>query len=233
MTFLDLVNRMLRTCAIIRGDTDAIATFNDIQHNASLNLSIVAAQDELTRLIADRLIPYERKTSGTITTVAGTRTYALASDFLRFYGKAHLYTSSENRQLYEYPGGQERLQLEIYTYATDQGDPSAWYWEPTTTKQIGFFQVPQGSGTVYSYEYEGSVMVSASTDTMPFHNDEENFMFSAMAARRFKFMWEDVKNEMDIQSVLDKDTTYRSSKATLIALIKGQNPARNYANQYI
>jgi len=233
MTFLECVNRILRKVAILRGDTDPITTFSDVQHNASLNIAIVAVQDELTRLVADRLIPYERKTSGTITTVAGTRTYSLASDFIRFYGVAHLYTSSANRQLYEYPGGLEALQLQIFTYATDTGDPSAWYWEPTTTKQIGLFQVPQSSNTVYSYEYEGSVLVSSSTDTMPFHNNEENYMFSDIAARRFKFMWEDTKNELDLQAVLDKDTTYNSSKATLMALIKGRNRSRNYANQYL
>lgn len=232
MTFLQCVNRILRICAIIRGDTDEIATFSDVQHNASLNLAIVASQDELTRLIADRLIPSERQTSGTITSVANHRTYSLASDFIRFYGFPHLYTSSQNLQLYEYPGGLERLQLDIFTYATDTGQPHAWYWEPASTKKIGLFQVPQSSDEVYSYEYEGSVMVDSISDTMPFHNDEENFMFAAMAARRFKFMWEDVKNEIDIQAVLEKDTTYRSSKATLIALIRGQNPARNYANQY-
>ena len=75
-------------------------------------------------------------------------------------------------------------------------------------------------------------MVDAVSDDMPFHNDEENFMFCEMAARRFKYAWEDVKNELDIQAVLDKDMTYRSSKATLISLIKGQNPRRTYSHHY-
>lgn len=232
MTFLECINRILRTCAILRGDTDPITTFSDVQHNASLNLAIVATQNELTRLIADRLIPAERQTSGVVTLVASTRTYALASDFLRFYGFPHFYDSSANRQIYEWPGGLEALQIEIYTYATDTGDPNWWYWEPTSTKKVGFFQVPQSGGSL-AYEYEGSVLVDAVADTMPFHNDEENYMFVDMASRRFKFMWEDVKNELDIQGVLEKDTTYRSSKAMLISLIKGKKPVRSYGNQYV
>lgn len=232
MTFLECINRILRTCAVIRGDTDTVSTFSDTAHNASLNLAIVASQNELTRLISDRLIPYERQTSGTITTVSGTRTYTLASDFTRFYGVPHFYDSSANRQIYEWPGGLEKLQIEIYTYATDTGTPNWWYWEPTSTKKVGFFEVPDSSGTVLSYEYEGSVMVDTATDTMPFHNDEENFMFTEMAARRFKFMFEDVKNELDIQNVLERDTTYRSSKAALIALIKGTKPKRSYMSHY-
>ena len=231
MTFLEAVNRILRTCAILRGDTDPITSFSSTQHNASLNLAIVATQNELTRLVADRLIPSERQTSGIISLVANTRAYALAADFLRFYGNTHFYDSGANRQIYEWAGGLESLQHEIYTYATDTGDPNWRYWEPAATKQIGFFQVPSSARTL-SYEYEGSVMVRVITDTMPFHSDEENFMFVDMAARRFKFMWEDLKNELDIQAVLDKDTTYRSSKATLMALIRGANPGRTYAHQY-
>lgn len=235
MTLLQCVNRILRLNAILRGDTDEISTFSDTQHNASLNLAIVAVQNELVRLVADRLLPYERQTSGTVTLATGTRTYSLASDFTRFYGIPHFYDSDGNRQIYEFPGGLEALQIQYYTYATDSGDPNHFYWEPTTTKKVGFFQVPSSGqdGKILSYEYEGSVLVSSVSDTMPFHNDEEAFMFTEMATRRFKYSWEDVKNELDIQAVLDKDGTWKSSKAMLIALIKGYKPVRSYGNRYV
>ena len=231
-TFLDTVNRILRMNAVIRGDTDTVSSFSDTQHNASLNLAIVATQNELVRLISDRLIPAERTTSGTITLVASTRTYTLASDFTRFYGVPHFYNSSANVHIYEWPGGLEALQVQIYTYATDTGEPNWWYWEPGATKQVGLFQVPAQSGAVWSYEYEGSVLISLSTDTLPFHNTEEDYMFIEMAGRRFKFLFEDVKNELDIQAVLERDTTYRSSKTALLNLIKGQKPKKSYNNVY-
>lgn len=233
MTLIQAINRVFRTCAIIRGDTDTVSSLSDTQHNASINLAVVAIQNELVRLVADRLIPYERKTSGTFTLVANTRTYSLASDFLRLYGFPHFYSSSANRQFYEWPGGLENLQVQQYNYQTQAGDPNWWYFEPTTTKQVGLFQVPQASGAVWAYEYEGSTTVSAASDTMPFHNIEENYMFCEMASRRFKFLYEDIKNELDISAVLEKDTTYRNSKATLLALIKGKDPSRNYSNQYV
>jgi hypothetical protein len=53
-----------------------------------------------------------------------------------------------------------------------------------------------------------------------------------MAGRRFKYMFEDVKNEVDIASVLDKDLTYKTAKTTLLKLIKGQNPSRSYGAVY-
>lgn len=60
MNFLSAVNRVLRTNNIIRGDDDAITTFSDTQHNATLNLALIAIQDELTETVADRLISYEK-----------------------------------------------------------------------------------------------------------------------------------------------------------------------------
>jgi hypothetical protein len=234
MTLLQCVNRILRLNGQIRGDTDEISTFSDTQHNASLNLAIVAVQNELVRLVADRLIPYERQTSGTVTLATATRTYSLASDFTRFYGVPHFYDSDGNRQIYEYPGGLEALQIDHYTYATDSGDVNWFYQEPTTSKKVGFFQVPSSgeNGKVLTYEYEGSVLVDSVSDTIPFHNDEEAYMFTEMASRRFKYLWEDVKNELDIQAVLDKDGTWRSSKAMLMALMKGYKPVRRYGTSY-
>lgn len=236
MTFLECINRILRSNAIIRGDTDTVATFNDVQHNASLNVGIVAVQNELIKLIAERLIPKERNTSGSITFVTNTRTYDLATGFTRFYGEPHFFNSTQNRQIYEYPGGLEKLQVEIFNYATQYGQPNWWYWEPTnsTLKKVGFFLVPSSAenGQVWTYDYEASVMVTASSDNLPFHNDEENFTFTEMAGRRFKFMFEDVKNEADIQRILEADTSYRSAKSTLLKLLRGQNPAPCYGYRY-
>lgn len=231
MTFLELVNRMFRQNGILRGDTDAISSFADTQHNASTQIAVIAAQNELTDLVADNLIPAERKTSGAITTVAGQRTYSLPSDFLRFYGHAHLYDAADNRQLYEYSGGLPQLQLDYYDYATQEGEPNWWYFEPTSGKKIGFFQVPDSPET-FTFDYEGSVMISAVSDNLPFSADEESYAFAEMAGRRFKYMFEDVNNQADIVAVLMADQTYRRAKARLAALLRGRNPARAYGFVY-
>lgn len=224
----------MRLNAIIRGDTDLPTTFSDVQHNASINLAVVAVQDELTYLVADRMIPSERKTTGTISLGVQTRTYALAADFLRFYGEPHLMNSTLNRQIYEYGGGLEQLQVDIFNYATQYGQPNWFYFEPGATDKIGLFQVPGAAeaGQQWTYDYEGSVLVTASTDTLPFHSTEQDNMFIAMAGRRFKYLFEDVANKADIQAVLNADMTYRASKAALLALIRGRNPARTYASNY-
>lgn len=236
MTFIEVVTRILRLNAVIRGDTDTPTTFNDVQHNASLNIAIVATQNELIRLIAERLIPKERNSTGSITFSTNTRVYNLATGFTRFFGFPHFYNSTQNRQIYEYEGGLSKLQTDVFNYATQYGQPNWWYWEPsnTTLKQVGFFQVPSSSenGQAWTYDYEASVMMTLSTDTLPFHNDEENFIFTEMAGRRFKFMFEDVKNEGDIQKILDADRSYMSAKTTLLKLIKGQNSGNRYGYSY-
>lgn len=230
MTLLEAVTRILRLNAILRGDTDAPTSFSDTNHNASMQLAIVAVQDELTSLTAERLVPYE-KTSATITLATGTRTYSLATDFVNFYGYPHFYDTEGNRLLPEWPGGQEKLQLEDFQYLTRTGTPSWWYWEPTTSKKVGFYYAPDSSynGKTLTYHYERSVMVSVAADTMPFHNNEENYTFCQLAGRRFKFMFEDVDNKADIQGILDNDVSYRTAKGTLVRLMRGTNPSRNYA----
>ena len=150
-TFLDAVNRILRTNGIIRGDDDEVTTFNDIQHNATLNLAKIAVQDELVEFVADRLIPLEQ-TTGTMSVSSGVRTYTLASDFVQFYGHPLFYDSTNNRQLYEYPGGEEALRLQIFNYKTVSGDPSYWYFVGASTNQVGFYQVPNAAKS-YSYDY--------------------------------------------------------------------------------
>lgn len=236
MTFLEAINRILRSSAIIRGDTDTIATFNDVAHNASLNVGILAVQNELVRLIADKLIPKERNTTGSITLATNTRVYDLASGFTRFYGTPHFYNAAQNRQIYEYLGGLQRLQTEIYNFAVQYGQPNWWYWEPSdqALKQIGLFQVPSSSenGQAWTYDYEASVMVEASSDNLPFHNSEECYAFVEMCGRRFKFMFEDTKNEADIQRILDADTSYKSAKATLFKLLRGEIPNARWGYYY-
>lgn len=233
MTLLECVNRILRLNAIIRGDTDTVSTFSDTAHNASLNIAILAIQEEIIRLIARRLIPKERNTSGNILFVAGNRTYDLASDFIRFYGIPHFYSSTDNRQLFEYSGGLERLQIDVADYETQPGDPQWWYFEPmdSTNKKVGFFQVPNIAKTL-TYDYEASVLPSIAADELPFHNDEESFTFTSMASRRFKYMYEDVKNQQDIQGVLDGDRGYLTSTTTLYQLLKGQNASTHYGATY-
>ncbi len=225
-TFLDAVNRILIINGIIRGDTDAITTFSDLQHSATVGIAQVAVQDEISDLVSDMLLPAEHDSTGTVSAVASTRSYSLPSDFVRFFSSGSLYNSDENIRIYEFPGGEPRL-MELYTnYKTQESSPIHWYFDLTTTKKIALWPVPQEEKN-YTFDYQADVQVSNAVDTLPFHNNSESFAFCRLAARRFKAMFEgtDLAN-------LDQDPERMKAKATLINLIKGTNPTKMWANTY-
>lgn len=216
----------MRIEGILRGDTDAVTTFSDLQHGATINLAQIAIQDELNELVSDSLLPYEKKTTGSIVTVATTRSYALATDFIRFFGRPMLYDSVSNFELFEFPGGEDRMKVNDFQYKTTPGNPICFYFEATTTKKISFYPVPLGAVT-YIYDYEGDVSVTNATDTLPFHNESEAQAFCRLASRRFKMVYEG----MD-PALIAQDPEHMKAKAVLADLIIGKNPPRLYAPVY-
>lgn len=233
-TFIDGVNRLMRINGVIRGDDDAITTFSDTQHSAEIQLAQIAIQDELTDLVSDRLISYE-KTTATITLSTSTRTYALATDFIRFYGTyPSFYDSTDNVRIYEFKGGEDKLRDLDYQYKTTQGSPDFWYWHDTTTKQVAFYSVPNSTynNRSLSYDYEKSVTVTNSSDTLPFITTEEYHAFIRCASRRFEFY--KMRNTEFGQAIgdLNKDPIYSNAKACLYNLMRPTNPAKYYGHSY-
>jgi len=229
MDFVTGVNRLLRTNQIIGGDDDDIVDFTDTQHAADIELAQIAIQDELSSLVADKMIPYE-KASNTISLVTGTRTYALQTDFVRFYGtRPSFYDSTDNTKIWEYVGGEDQLRDDDYQYKTAQGNPWAWYWHNTTTKQVAFYSVPSSTynGRSLSYDYEKSVAVTLYTDTLPFINDEEAQAFISCAARRFRVMDESLQ-----VTKLEDDPIYSSAMSRLLSFLKNTNPSEKYGRSY-
>ena len=229
MDFITGLNRLLRTVQIITGDDDDITTFDDTQHAADIELAQIAIQDELSDLIANKFIDYEKATA-TISLVTSTRTYALASDFVRFYGtNPSFYDSTDNVRHYEYIGGEDALRDTDYQYKTTEGGPWAWYWDSTTSKSVAFYSVPQSTynGRSLSYDYEKSVAVTVAADTLPFHNDEAAQAFISCAARRFKMM-----DESLVVQRIEDDPAYTSAKGRLIAFLGNRNASGSYGRRY-
>jgi len=230
LNFLGAINRIMRIEGILRGDTDAVTTFSDLQHGATINLAQIAIQDELNELTSDTLIPYEKKTTGSIVSVAGTRSYALSSDFIRFFGTPMLYDSASNFEMFMFPGGEDKLKQEIFNYKTQQSTPFYFYFgattESTSQKQISFYPVPQGAVT-YSYDYEGDVSVTNATDILPFQNEQEAQAFCRLASRRFKMVYEG----MD-PALIAQDPEHLKAKAVLFDLMVGRNAPKFYAPVY-
>lgn len=227
MTFLDAVNRLLRASGILRGDDDALTNFASTQHNAAMNLAIVAVQSELADLVSDRLIPYE-KTSDTLAILNGTRVYSLAQDFVRFFGqKPFLYNAADNIQVFEYPGGVDALRHAILDYKTQTGYPQWWYYEDTTSKKIGIYPVPDEDGS-WEYDYEKDIRVSASTDALPFHSSTEGEAFADLALQRFKTLL----TRQPLDGLRDSKDRLEA-KARLANLMRHTAPPNRYGARYL
>lgn len=223
MLFVEAVNRVLRSNGRLGADDDDV-TFNDTAQRSTITLARIAIQDELNDLVSDNLIPYE-VTTGTITTSDSSSVYALPTDFVRFYGEpASLYYSTGNRNLFEYPGGLDALRITFPRYAVEKGEPHHWYFFPTTTKRVAFWQVPSGIYT-YSFLYEKSVAVTDSTDTLPFHTEPEAQTFCQAAGRRFKAM---IEESSDVERFILADPSYTTARTRLMAMMKGRNPYSRY-----
>lgn len=226
--FITGLNRLFRDENIIAHDDDDITTFGDTQHAADINRGKAAIQNELSEIVSERLIPYE-KTSATITLLTNTRVYALESDFVRFFGIASFYDSTDNIRIFEHPGGEALLQQQDFQYKTVQSSPNSWYWDNTTTKKVGFYSVPNSTYNNRSldYDYEKSVMVTNTIDTLPFHNDEEYFAFISMAARRFHFKLPGIEgNHLE-------DPEYLNAKSRLYQFLRPANPSKSYGYTYL
>ena len=233
MDFLGAVNRVLVNAFIIKGDDDLLTNFNDNQHEGSLRIAKQAIQTELNYFNSVFSTSYERApTVGQITIVAGTRAYALPSDFVRFWGDdPYLYQSTDPQdRVYEYPGGENHLRKHNAEYKTDQGSIEWWYWEQATTKQIAMYNVPDSEedGNIYQFDYERDVSVSNSTDTIPFQNEAESEAFADMASRRFTYM---IDKDLDLAN-LEDDREYQTAQSTLMNFMTPRNASRNYAKRY-
>lgn len=228
MIFLEAVNRLLRINTIIKGDDDDITTFSDTQHAADVSLAQIAIQDELAEIISERLIPYEH-TTATISLVSGQRSYALETNFIRFFGLPLFLDTTDNNRILEYNGGEQALMVHDSYYKTVAGSPMYFYWDNTTTKKVAFYNVPSASfdSRSLSYDYEKSVMVTNTTDTVPFQNSEENYAFVSMAAQRFKFMLE--KKET---GELMRNSTYANAKTRLYSLLRWKDQSSHYGKSY-
>ena len=83
------------------------------------------------------------------------------------------------------------------------------------------------NGRALTFDYSASVNVSASTDTIPLPTTDQQYAFTNMAARRFKFLFEG-----KVDQPVDSDPVYKESRATLLALIKGKQPSTMYGSVY-
>lgn len=238
MNFLEAVNELLIIEGIISGDDDEISSFSDSQHVISTKLAKRAVQQELASLIADQVIPYERETA-TLTTVVGTRTYALATGFTRFRGTPNPYLweiddagDAVGPFVKEFPGGEESLIRTYFQYTVHQAKPIYWYWVGGSELTIGLYPIPDVAYK-YRYYYEKDVSVSSETDTMPFVTNTQSQQFVQLAARKFKYLRLSAQErEVFFPEGVERDDVLLSNRAILNDLLTHKQSPKRYGRRY-
>lgn len=229
-TYLDAVNRVLRTNGFLGDDDDDLESFTTTQHQASMNVAKIAVTTTLTSLIADQLIPHEQEEAN-ITYTVGERAYSLDCNFIRFAGIPYLREldaegNPTTHKLWEFKGGEERLRDTIHNYRTTPGKPIWWYYINSDEKKIGVYPVPDAATTIL-YIFEKDLSISNYQDVLPFNNTMEFDSFCNMASRTFKYIFE--KSPM---AGLSNDVIYASSKSTFQQLIRATDADRHYGATY-
>jgi len=230
MTFLEAVNRMLRLATLMQWDDDDITSFSSTQHAANISLCRQAVQHVLNDLVADEFL-WDEDATGNITTVASTRTYSLAADFVQLDGEKPWFylleggagTDAENF-IYEYPGGEDALRKQVFQYLSQTGTP-AWYYF-TDDQEIGLYPIPDAAKT-YRYHYQKNVMVTSESDTLPFDSDQKGYAFVDMATRVFTFLF----TRQPLEGI-ENDVIYKRAKGALLRLNSKKNPIRRYGYRY-
>jgi len=230
MTFLEAVNRMLRLSTLMQWDDDDITTFSNTQHAGNISLCRQAIQHVLNELVGDQFL-WDEETDGNITTVASTRTYSLATDFVKFTGcdpwmfrlVGAAGTDAESF-IYEYPGGEDNLKKDVLAYTSQTGTPQWFYF--TDDQEVGLYPIPDAA-KVYRYTYEKNVMVTSENDSLPFDSDQKAYAFVDMATRLFSFLF--TKQPLE---GLERDVIYMKAKGALMALLRKKDPVPRYGYRY-
>ena len=234
MTFLEAVNRVLRLEGVIMGDDDALASFADSQHAATSTMAQLSIQAQLADLIADGFIPFE-DSSATITTVASTRTYTLATDFLRMqenFLEQESSGSASGTRVGLYPGGEKQLRKDDATYREITSLPIYFYPVGGTTKKLALYPVPN-SVLTYRYYYEADVSVSVTSSTVPFASEIECQTFVRMAARHFKYLKASATTrEQLFPQGVEKDPVILHCRSTLMELMNPLPVRAKYGRRY-
>lgn len=191
-TLLNAVNEVLSRTGIIAGDAGDLTTLTDSARQRSIDVAIQAVNEAIDELysITENPLPNEQAES-TVTLVASTRAYSLASDLVQL--RWPLIDKTNNQYLTEYVGGYNGL-LQLDPEQDDTGLPHWGVIRPTDGKLfLDRAPTSEEAGRVYTYQYDKDLSLSSSSDTVPF----SDAVFRAMVPAWVQVWKREMRNEFD------------------------------------
>lgn len=215
-TLLNACNEILKRVGVVAGDASELTSLTDSARQRAIDVAVQVINEGIDELytINGKPLPQEQAES-TITLVAGTRAYALASDLVQL--RFPLVDRTNSQKIYEYPGGYNEILIDD-PELDDTGLPTAAAIRPTDSYLfLDMAPTSAEAGRIYYYQYDRDVSLSAASDTMPF-NDAT---FRAMVPAWVQLWKREMRNEFDA-ALFSMNVGRASRMATLV------QPRSNY-----
>ena len=174
-TLLNAVNEILKRAGVIAGADGEFSSLSSTARQRDIDVAVQVVNeglDELYRLVETPRPNVQKETS--LTLVASTRAYTLATDLVRM--RWPLIDKTNTQFLHEYAAGYNAL-LQLDPEQDDTGLPHFCAISPVDGS-LHMDRAPTSieAGRVYTYQYDKDTTMDEATDEVPF----KDIVFRAM-----------------------------------------------------
>lgn len=191
-TLLNSVNAIFRRVGLVSGDNSELTSLTDSARQVSVDQAVQVINEGVAELYttAEISLPNEQAES-TITLLLATRDYSLASTLIQL--RWPLIDKTNTQFIHHYPGGYNAMLLGD-PEQDDTGLPHYGAIRPTDGK-LYLDRAPNSEdvGKVYTYQYEKTLRMTLSADTVPFNDT----IFDAMVPAWVQLFKRERRNEFD------------------------------------
>jgi len=191
-SLLNATNEILKRTGIIAGDAGLLTTLTDSARQRAIDIAVQVVNEGIDALYSAAAVaaPNEQAES-TITLVAGTRAYTLATDLVQI--RWPMVDKTNTQFLKEYPGGYNKMLL-ADPEQDDTGLPYGAAIRPTDGK-LFLDRAPTSveASRVYTYQYDKDVSLTAAASTVPF----SDAVFRGMVPAWVQLWKREMRNEFD------------------------------------
>jgi len=219
-TLLNSVNEVFKKVGLISGDSFALTSLTDTSRQVAIDVAVQVINESIIDMYstARRALP-DTQAESTITLVAGTRAYTLASGFIELYWPLIDKTNAQFITEYK-PGYNELLKLDLEQ--DDKGLPHFGAISPVD-KTLHLDRAPEAAdaGNVYTYQYRKSSVLTLATDEVTFNDDIWTMMCVVFAER-----WRrNRRNQFDA-------TAHNMALSRSIRMLNGLQQKNSYGSRY-
>ena len=166
-TLLNCVNEIFKRTSLIAGDAGLLTSLTDSARQVSIDQAMQVVNEGIINLFSvSNVAMANEQAESTLTLVAGTRAYTLASDLVQL--RWPFIDKTNNQYLQEYPGGYNAM-LQGDPEQNDTGLPHYGAIRATDGK-MHLDRAPTSveAGRVYTYQYDKSLLLTLAASTVPF-----------------------------------------------------------------